>query len=216
MFWVKLISTVSLISALIPKNAFAETQDLVAAVTQIQPAVVAQASAAPVKAVAVDAKPVAPVVAKAPTYRTFITIQSYVMDNNGDAKNPISNVRLEVKFPGDKKFELPEGGQYWPIGNGQKQDINRTFELPYGAISADGFAFSIQMVRKGSKLLPCNFNVTQLSQYNRAYFCHTDVQWQVDQKISEERLDREGVQIRVFTDLNTPARELPKDALALR
>jgi hypothetical protein len=83
-------------------------------------------------------------------------------------------------------------------------------------VNNDGFNFQIQMVRKGVKMLPCNFTVNQLSQFNRSYFCHTDIQWQMEQKISEEKIDKEGIQIRVFTDKNTPAKDLPKDALALR
>jgi hypothetical protein len=138
------------------------------------------------------------------------------MDNNGEEQNPISNVRLEVAFNENEKMRLPESGQYWPIGNGQRQDINRTYEIPWQAIQNDGFSFQIQMVRQGSKMLPCQFKVSQLSQFNRAYVCHTDLQWQLDRKVGEARLDKEGIEVRVFTDRNTPAKELPKDALALR
>lgn len=178
----------------------------------------APAEAAPVAAApAVPASaPEAVVPALARPFRTWVAIQSYIMDTNGDPKNPISNVRIDVKFPGDKNFAMPDAGQYWPIGNGQTQEINRVFEVPASVVQNDGFNFVIQMVRKGSKMLPCNFNVTQLSQYNRTYFCHTDVEWQISQKYPEEKLNKEGIQIRVFTDLNTPAKELPKDAIALR
>lgn len=149
-------------------------------------------------------------------YRTFVTIQNYVMDSNGDPSNPISNVRIEVAFSKDKKMELPEAGAYWPIGNGQRQDINRTYELPWQAIVNDGFDFTIQMVRKGSNMLPCQFKVSQLSEYNRSYFCHTDLRWQTERRIPEEKLDKEGIQVRVFTDKNTPSKELPKDVLAFK
>lgn len=208
MLFTKIIAGLAIAGAMLPGTAFGES---LAANTAVPVQGQAQAKA-PAQA------PVGqqPQFAQIQPYRTYITVQSYVMDNNGDPKNPISNVRLEVAFPGEKKFELPEGGQYWPIGNGQKQDIARTYELPWQFINNDGFEFTVQMVRKGGKMLPCKFKVTQLSQYNRGYFCHTDVQWQYDQKVAEEKLDKEGVQIRVFTDKNTPAKELPKDALALK
>jgi hypothetical protein len=192
-----LIGTAVATMAMMPIHAFGEN----AAVNTNQQAV---------------ATSIASPVAQVQPYRTFVTIQNYVMDSNGEPQNPISNVKLEVAFSKDKKIELPEGGSYWPVGNGQRQDINRTYEIPWEAISSDGFNFTIQMVRKGSKMLPCHFNVTQLSQYNRSYFCHTDVQWQLEKKLPEDRLDKEGVQVRVFTDKNTPSKELPKDALALR
>ncbi len=197
----KLIAGLTIAAALMPNRAFAEVASTPTA------APVAQAPATQIK-----------------PYRTFVTIQSYVMESNGDAQNPISNVRLEVKFPTadvkispeGTKLELPEGGQYWPIGNGQTQEINRTFEIPWASIQNDGFNFVVQMQRKGSKMLPCNFKVDQLSQYNRAYTCHTDIQWQLNNKVKEDRLDKEGIQIRVFTDRNTPAKQMPKDSIALR
>lgn len=155
-------------------------------------------------------------VAKIEPYRTFVTIQKFTMENNGEPKNPISNVRLTLIFPNGSKVNLPEGGQWWPIGNNQVQEINRTFEIPWAYIVADGFKFDIQMERKGSKMLPCQFDISQLSQFNRAYTCHTDVAWQQNQKVSEDKLDREGVTIRVFTSKNSLPKEIPTDAIALR
>ena len=97
------------------------------------------------------------------------------MDNNGEPSNPISNVRIEIKFPNGNKLQLPEGGQFWPIGNGQVQEINRTFELPWSYVRNKAVQeFEIQLYRKGSKMLPCEFDVAQLSQFNRAYICRTD------------------------------------------
>lgn len=149
-------------------------------------------------------------------YRTFVTIQRYSVENNGEPGNSISNVRLEIAFPNGSKVQLPEGGQFWPIGNGQIQEINRTFELPFAMLVNDGFSFTIQMVRKGSEMLPCKFDVGQMSQFNRAYTCHTDVSWQVGQKFPENKIDREGIQIRVYTDLNSKPNEIPADAIALK
>src|SRR5262245_18442458 len=137
MLWTKIIAGTAVASAMWANTAFGETpqtgvqqQQLMAANAQ------AAAPSAPVGG--------APQYAQIKPYRVFITVQSYVMENSGDPKNPISNVRLEAAFPGEKKFELPEGGQYWPIGNGQKQEINRTYELPFAAIKDDGFEFQVQ------------------------------------------------------------------------
>lgn len=149
-------------------------------------------------------------------YRTWLTLEGFVMENNGDPENPISNVRLEVTFPQGQKLELPGNGQYWTIGNGQVQEIKQTFELPWSAIQADGFQFTVQMVRKGSELLPCKFDIKQLSQFNRKYFCHTDVAWQLNQKLPENKIEKEGIEVRVFTDKNTPAKEFPKEAIAFK
>ena len=155
---------------------------------------------------------------KAPVkpYRTWIAIQRYNMENNGESNQPISNVRLEVKFPNGTKHQLPESGQFWPIGNGQVQEINRTYEVPWAWVQNDGFVFEIQMVRKGSEFLPCRFEVATLSQFNRAYVCKTDTAWQANNRITPELMDKESIQIRVFTDLNSKPNEIPSDSIALK
>ncbi len=154
--------------------------------------------------------------AKVDPYRTFVTIQRYTMDNNGETSRPISNVRISVIFPNGNKILLPEGGQWWPIGNGQAQEINRTYEVPWAYIQADGFKFTVQMERKGSEMLPCQFDVVQLSQFNRAYTCHTDLTWQQNQNTPADQLDKEGIQVRVFTSKNSEPKDIPTNALALK
>jgi hypothetical protein len=158
----------------------------------------------------------APTQAQIQPYRTFIEIARYNMENNGEPKNPVSNVRLTVTFPNQSKVQLPEGGQWWPIGNGQAQEIHRIYELPFSYIQGDGFKFAIQMERQGSPMLPCNFDVVQLSQFNRSYSCHTDIAWQQNQNMTAEQLDKEGIQVRVFTDKNSEKKEIPNNALAIR
>jgi len=160
----------------------------------------------------------APALPPVQPYRTWISLEGFVMEQNGDPSNPISNVRLEVTFPGGQRLELPGNGQYWTIGNGQMQEIKQTYEIPWSAIQPqkDGFNFTVQMIRKGSELLPCKFDVGQLSQFNRKYTCHTDVAWQLNQKTPEAQIEKEGIEVRVFTDKNTPAKDIPKDALAFR
>jgi hypothetical protein len=150
-------------------------------------------------------------------YRTFVTIKKYNLENNGIPSKPVSNVRLEISFPGGHKLELPEGGHYWSIGNNQSQDINRTFEVPYDFIQKDGFSFDVTMVRKGKKILPCHFEVAHLSQFNRSYVCRTDVAFQMNQQsIPEEKVAKEAIEVRVFSDINSTPAEIPKDAIALK
>jgi hypothetical protein len=146
-------------------------------------------------------------------YRTFITFKRYYVKSTDQA---VSNVRLEILFPNGVKTQLPENGQYWPVGVGQAQDINRTFELPFATIQKDSFHFKVQMVRHGGNILPCEFEVDSLSQFNRSYICHTDVNWQTNQKVASEKIDDEGVEIRIFTDKNSQPKEIPQDTIALR
>ena len=149
-------------------------------------------------------------------HRTFITIQRYNMENSGETSNPISNVKIELTFPNGQKMELPGNGQYWPIGNGQVQEINRSFEIPFQYLQNDGFKFQVQMVRKGTEFLPCQFDVVQMTEFNRSYVCHTDLGWQTTRKVPADQLDKEGIQVRVFTDLNSKPNEIPMDSLALK
>jgi hypothetical protein len=189
-----------------------------------KPAGYAQAAAAPSQQ-ALDASAVksssstkvssAPIPGQKPTH-WYIQIQRYNIKNNGKKNNPISNVRLNVTFPNQLKLALPEGGQYWPIGNGQVQEINRTYELPPQLVVNDGFKFTVQMENKGQPLLPCEFDVVQISQFNRAYVCSPDIGYQKAHNVPEDQLDEEALQIRVFTDINTEKKEVPPDAIALK
>lgn len=150
-------------------------------------------------------------------FRTFLTIQKYILENSGDKGNGIHNVRLIVTRPDKTKvMVLPEGNQSFAIGNGQTQEINRSYEIPASWIVNNGFRFTLQMDRSGAHLMPCNFDVVQLDQFNRAYLCHTDIAWQLHQGIKEDELDKEGIQIRVFTTLEIPEKEIPQDAILLK
>ncbi len=157
-------------------------------------------------------------VSKVPSkpFRTWINIQRYNMENNGDASQPISNVRLEMQFPNQQKLSLPESGQFWPIGNGQVQEINRNYEVPFAWLANDAFVFTVQMIRKGAEMLPCRFEVSTLSQFNRSYVCKTDTGWQASNHIAADKFDKESIQIRVFTDLNSKPKEIPSDSVALK
>lgn len=134
-------------------------------------------------------------------YQSFITVQNYSLQNSGRAGNKIENVHLELTFPNGKKIVLPEGGQDWPIANGQMQPININYLLPYKFIEKDGFTFTVQIVRRGADLQPCVFKVEQLSEFNRSYVCHTDQAWQQSQRMSDDQMDKEAVQVRVSTDI---------------
>lgn len=134
-------------------------------------------------------------------YLTYITVQNYSLQNSGKPGNGIENVHLEITFPNGKKVTLPEGGQDWPIANGQMQPVNIHYQLPYKYIEKDGFTFTVQIVRRGADLQPCAFKVEQLSEFNRSYVCHTDLGWQTSQHVSEDKLVKEAVQVRVSTDI---------------
>lgn len=149
-------------------------------------------------------------------YRTFITVQRYNMESNGEEGNTISNVKLDITLPNGKTIELPGNSQYWPISNGQSQEINQTYEIPTKYIQQDGFKFKIQMLRKGAKFLPCEFDVVSLSEFNRSYVCRVDIGWQQQKGIPEEKLNKEAIQIRIFTDLNSPAKEIPTNAIVMK
>ena len=54
------------------------------------------------------------------------------------------------------------------------------FEIPWAYVMhKDGFNFDIQIVRKGTTILPCKFEVLQLSEFNRSYICRLDEAWQI-------------------------------------
>lgn len=154
-------------------------------------------------------------VAKKPL-RTFLTIQRYHIKRNGNPQQPISNIKLELVLADGKRRNLPEGGQFWTIGNQQVQEINRTFEIPQDHLKDDGMKFQVQMIHKGTEILPCLFDVVEISQFNRTYLCHTDVGAQRSKGIPEEDVHEEGIQVRIFTDKNSPAIEIPKDVIAIR
>jgi hypothetical protein len=149
-------------------------------------------------------------------FRTFLTIQKYNLENSGKSPDKIFHAQLEITFANGSKISLPEGGHQWTIGNGQSQEINRTFEIPWGLVQSDSTRFTVAMVRSGANTSPCEFSAEQLSQFNRGYICHTDAGFQADQGVSQDKIIREAVYIRVFTDRNANPNDIPKDAIALR
>ena len=151
--------------------------------------------------------------AEAP-YRTFLNIQHYYVENSGN--DNIANVRVDITFPGGQTVQLPEGGQYWPIAGAQVQEINRVYEIPFSVLEKDAFKFRIQMDRKGSSVLPCEFDVQQIAEFNRSYVCKVDLNWQTARGIPEDKLDKEGIQVRVFTDKNSPKKDIPMNAIAMK
>ncbi len=161
-------------------------------------------------------EPVTQVITEVKPFRTFLTIQKYNLENSGKAADKVFNSRIELTFPNGSKFTLPEGGHRWPISNGQSQEINRTIEIPWGFVQGDSARFTVSILRSGATIAPCEFNAEQLSQFNRGYICHTDAGIQADQGVPQEKIVRESVHVRVFTDKNSSPNEIPKDAIALR
>lgn len=161
-------------------------------------------------------EPVTQIIKEVKPFRTFVTVQKYNLENSGKASDKIFNAKIEISFPNGTKIILPEGGHRWPISNGQSQEINRTFEVPWALVQSDATKFTISIIRSGATLAPCEFAVEQLSQFNRGYVCRTDAGFQTDQGVPQDKIVRESVHVRVFTDKNSTPTEIPKDAIALR
>ena len=161
-------------------------------------------------------EPVTQVIKEVKPFRTFLTIQKYNLEQSGKASDKIFNARVEISFPNGSKLTLPEGGHRWPISNGQSQEINRTIEIPWAFVQSDATRFTVSILRSGATISPCEFTVEQLSQFNRGYICHTDATLQAEQGTPADKVVRESIHVRVFTDRNSTPREIPTDALALR
>jgi len=159
-----------------------------------------------------------PAIEKKPSsYRAYVTLKAYHQEQNGNPKNPESQVRVQITFPDQKKIELPDRNRFWSVKDKQTQDINETFEVPQEFIQNDGFSFEVAIIDKGKEIVPCQIRVNQLSQFNRNYFCRTDVNAQANQqKIQEEKLAKQAVELRVFSDVNSSSKEIPKKLLALK
>lgn len=150
-------------------------------------------------------------------FRTFVTIESYHQESNGRKSDSTSQVQLEVKLGPNQKLVLPEPKKFWTVQNQKSQPIHQTFEVPSELIQQDGFSFEITMIEKGKTILPCSIKVTELSKFNRSYMCRTDVNFQSNQQhIPEDKLAKQGVEVRVFSDLNVKNKELPKNLLVFR
>lgn len=157
-------------------------------------------------------------------FRTFITFQRYRIDQNGNPQTPVSNVKINIEFPGanaeekGKEISLPGEKTTWAIGDGQIQEIDQSFEVPFEYVSnLDGFKMNVTMDRKGVWIKPCKFVVKDLSKFNRGYVCRTDQDWQKKRGRTEEQMDIESIQVRVFTDKNLQRNEKPPtNPIALR
>ena len=161
-------------------------------------------------------EPATQVIKEVKPFRTFLTVQKYNLENSGKAQDKVFNTKIEIAFPNGAKVTLPEGGHRWPIGNGQSQEINRTLEIPWAFVQSDSTKFTVSITRSGVTIAPCEFSVEQLSQFNRGYICRTDAAVQAEQGVPQEKIIRESVHVRVFTDRNATPNEIPKDAIALR
>ena len=150
-------------------------------------------------------------------YKAYVTVKAYHQEYNGSAKRPDSQVRVQIHFPDQKKIELPSSDQFWSVSNKQTQDINETFEVPQEFLVADGFSFEVSIIEKGKDIQPCKVKVNQLSQFNRTYFCRTDVNAQVNQlHLKEDKVAKQAVELRVFSDINSTSKEIPRKLVALK
>lgn len=137
-------------------------------------------------------------------FRSFVTIKSYQLGQSGGAPEKPVQLGLVIKLPDKRTISLPEQTGHWKLKNSEAQEVNQTFEIPFEFIQNDGFAFEVEMIQKGQPIQPCLFNVTQLSQFNRTYFCRTDVNFQTNQQhLADSKAVKQGVEIKVHTLANT-------------
>ena len=137
------------------------------------------------------------------SFRTFVTVKA-LHQGDGSVSSPNnSEVRLQIKLPDGRTLKLREN------------DIDQSFEIPFDFVKQDSFGMEVTMLGERKNILPCKITVHQLSQYNRSYRCQTDVGFQINQQhIPENKATREGVEFRVFTDVQSDKKEIPRKLLA--
>lgn len=132
-------------------------------------------------------------------FQTFVTLESYsYLNPNPEAQK----VSMEISLPEGKTQKIPSQ-ESWEVTPGKEQVINQTLEIPFESIKKDAFRFTIQIFRSGTKLGPCNFEIKNISEYNRTYICHLAY----SKKASEEK---DTLHLRVHTDripINTDSNE---------
>jgi len=149
------------------------------------------------------------------SFRTFVTLKSYHLAQSGNAL-PNHHIQLKVKLGEKETSSLPQRELAWTLPTGGTKAINQTFEIPFEVLSSDSFSFEVQMLREGKTIEPCRFAVTQVSQYNRNYVCRSDVNHQTrNQNLPSNKISKEAIEVRVFTSLNTPKKEIPRQVIAL-
>jgi len=150
------------------------------------------------------------------SFRTFVTLKSYRLEQSGNSLTK-HNIQLKVKLGEKEASSLPQRELAWTLPTGSTQAINQTFEIPFEALSSDHFSFEVQMLRDGKTIEPCRFLVTQVSQYNRNYVCRSDLNHQTQkQNLPLTKISKEAIEVRVFTSLNIPKREIPQKVIALK
>jgi hypothetical protein len=137
------------------------------------------------------------------SFRTFVTVKALYHGDGGVSSPNNSEVRLQIKLPDGRTLKLRE------------KNIDQSFEIPFDFVKQDSFGMEVALVKKGKNILPCQITVYQLSQYNRSYRCQTDVGFQINQQhVPENKVTREGVVFRVFTDAQSDKKEIPRKLLA--
>ena len=137
------------------------------------------------------------------SFRTFVTVKALHHGVGSLSSSDPSEIRLQIKLPDGRTLKLRE------------KDIDQSFEIPFDFVKQDSFGMEVTMLGEGKHILPCQIYVHQLSQYDRSYRCQTDIGFQVSQQhIPENRATREGVEFRVFTDVQSDKKEIPRKLLA--
>lgn len=149
-------------------------------------------------------------------YRTFVILESFANDKIESTANLPAETRVEVSFPNGTKTAFPAENEFWKIAVGEKQEINRTFEIPLRYIHGEKFEIRVQMIIPGQEVDPCLITVQNVPQFNREYVCKTDVPEQLKSKHSFNKLVNQKLRLRVVTDVNSEATRLPEGAVALK
>lgn len=108
---------------------------------------------------------------EADSFRTYISIENVTEDTS-----------LEVTMP-----ELDGKMSEKPLA---RQERGKKYEIPYAIAKADRFKFVVQMSKPGHKILPCEFVIEQLRQYDRGYVC------------TAQGIPSTQVVVRVYTNLH--------------
>ena len=158
-------------------------------------------------------------VAASPTAQLVVsvTLEKFVWEPSPSATDPSSQVQFVLSFPGGQKVSFPQksADKAWTLQAGKPLEIGETLTVPPEVVHGDQFHFTLQVLRQGILLSPCEFDVAQVSQFNRTYTCHTDLNWQRNHGFSEEQLEKDTVQLRVYSNAKPSQNvSLPREPLA--
>ena len=93
------------------------------------------------------------------------------------------------------ELELPDGTKHAIKRRGER------FEIPSAFAQKNGFKFVIQMRRRDIAIMPCEFTVEGLSDFNRRLICRTYETNDATSNQSAKQAVHESVEVRVYTEV---------------